>query len=234
MKQIESGKIRLMFLVLYLGLLFVANRVAFGSWIPTTDGKSLWFGAGVLNLLLSSFLVTPYFERPANHIASAVAALVACWLAFDWPALAGAESFIAGSVLVYLLLVGVLSACALLLRSQREGLKLRIGTIAKELADQFGNDRFLFSIVIISAVGLFHRENALQVFTILSTMIIIVLLRPETHLVTFISKVRAIWRSTQVLGLAGEIAGFDEPGIVLVRQSAKNAKFGDCLLVNDR
>jgi len=233
MKQIENIKTRILFLVLYLGLLFVANKVAFGSWIPASDKNSLWFGAGVLSLLLNSFLVTPYFERPANHIASAAAAFVACWLAFDWSSFLGAESFIAGLVLIYLLLIGILSACALLLRSEREGKKLRVGTIAKELADQFGNDRILFSIVIISAVGLFHRENALQVFTILSTLIIVVLLRPEAYFATFISKVRLIGKSSEVIGVAGEIAGFDEPGIVLVRQPEKNAKFGDYLLIND-
>lgn len=234
MKPIESGKARLLFLILYLGLLFVANRIAFGSWIPTTDENSLWFGAGVLSLLLSSFLVTPYFERPANHIASAAAAFVACWLAFDWSSFEGAESFIADAVLVYLLLVGIVSACALLLRSRQEGIGLRVGTTAKELSGQFGNDRILFSIVIISAVGLFHRDSALQVFTILSALIFIVLLRPETHFVAFLNKVRAIWGSTEVIGIAGEIAGFDEPGIVLIRQPTKNAKFGDYLLINDR
>ena len=233
MKSIESGKARLFFLILYLGLLFLANRIAFGSWIPTTDEKSLWFGAGVLSLLLSSFLITPYFERPANHIASAVAAFVTCWLAFDWFSLEGAESFIAGAVLVYLFLVGIVSTCALLLQSRRDGPLLRVGITAKELSDLLGNDRMLFSIVIISAVGLFHRESALQVFTILSALIFIVLLRPETHFVAFLNKVSGIWKSTELIGIAGEIAGFDEPGIVLIRQPAKNAKFGDYLLIND-
>ncbi len=234
MKPIESSKIRFLFLVLYLGLLFAANRLAFGSWIPATDGNSLWFVAGVLSLLLSSFLVTPYFERPANHIASAVAAFVTCWLAFDWSAFDSVESFLAVAVLVYLVLVGISSACALLLRSQREGPWLRIGTSAKELSNQFGNDRILFSIVIITAVGLFHRDSSLQVFTILLVLIVIVLLRPEAHFATFLSKIRRIWGSTEVLGVAGEIAGFDDPGIVIVRQPARDAKFGDYLIVNDR
>ncbi len=234
MKPIQSGKTRLLFLIFYLGLLFVANRFAFDSWIPEADVNSLWFVAGVLSLLLSSFLVTPYFERPANHIASAAAAFVACWFAFDWSSFEGTELFIARSVLVYLLLVVIVSACALLLRSHQKGSWLRIGTTAKEIADLFGNDRFLFSIVIFSAVILFHRDSVLQVFTILSVLIIIVLLRPESYLVIFSNKIRMIWGSTEVIGIAGEIAGFDEPGIVLIRQSEKTTKFGDYLLINDQ
>jgi hypothetical protein len=234
MKAIESGKIRLIFLILYLGLLFAANRVAFGTWIPSGNEKSLWFGAGVLNLLLGSFLVTPYFERPANHIASAVAALIACWLAFDWSNFKGAETFIAALVLSYLLLIAVASGVALLMRTKDEGFALRIGTTAKEFADQIGNDRALFSFVIIGAVGLFHRDNSREVLVILSVLILVVLLRPENQIVQFCSRLHAIWGATEVLGIAGEIAGFDEPGIVLIRQPAKNSKFGEFLLVNDK
>src|SRR5688572_23353376 len=98
MKAIESDKARLLMLALYLGLLFVANRIAFGTWIPAADKSSLWFAAGVLSVLLGSFLVTPYFERPANHIASSVAAFVPCWLTFDWASLDGGEAFIAAAV----------------------------------------------------------------------------------------------------------------------------------------
>lgn len=234
MKEIESGKTRLIFLILYLGLLFAANRVAFGTWVPSSNENSLWFGAGVLTLLLGSFLVTPYFERPANHIASAVAAIIACWLTFDWKTFEGAETFLAVSVLIYLLLVAIASVVALLMRTKDNGPALRIGTTAKEFADQIGNDRVLFSIVIIAAVGLFHRDNAREVLVILFVLILVVLLRPENHVVQFFSKLREIWEATEVLGITGEIAGFDEPGIVLIRQPAKNSKFGDFLLVNDR
>lgn len=234
MKAIESGKVRLLFLALYIALLFVANRVAFGSWVPASNENSLWFAAGLLSLLLSSFLVTPYFERPANHIASAIAALVACWFVFDWTEFDGGETFVAAAALVYLLAVAALSASALVLRSSQEGVGTRIGATAKELVDQFGNDRVLFSIVIISAVGLFHRENALQVLTILSVLIVIVLIRPEAHIVTFIQRLRAIWGKSAKYRLAGEIVGFDEPGIVLIRQSDESAVFGDYLVVNDQ
>jgi hypothetical protein len=234
MKPIESGKSRLLFLVLYMSLLFIANKVAFNSWIPDANENSLWFAAGVLSLLLNSFLVTPYFERPANHIASAVAALVACWLAFDWLMFEKIESSIAMIVLIYLAIIAILSASALVLQSQGEGRGLRIGATAKELADQFGNDKILFSVVILAAVFLFHRENALQVFTILFALIVIVLLRPEFHIFEFLKRVRAIWRSRAIHSLAGEIAGFDEPGIVLLRQPERSAFFGEYLVINDQ
>lgn len=233
MKPIGNGKSRLVFLIFYIALLFGANRLAFNSWIPMPNENSLWFGAGLLSLLLSSFLVTPYFEKPANHIASAVAAFTACWYAYNWETFEGAELYIARTVLLYLFIVMLVSSSAIFLRSEREGIWFRVGTTAKEIADLFGNDRFLFSVIILSSVVLFHRESVLQVFIILSVLIIIVLLRPESYLVIFFNRIRLIWGSTEIVGVAGEIAGYDEPGIVLIRQSERTAKFGDYLLIND-
>lgn len=234
MKPIGSEKTRLLFLVLYFGLLFGANRVAFGSWMPAADKNGLWFAAGALSLLLGSFLVTPYFERPANHIASAVVALVACWQSFDWLTLSKVEKFVAASVLTYLALIFVLSASAVLLRSQSEGRGVQFGATVKELVDHFGNDKFIFSLVILSAVGLFHRDSDLEVYTILFVWVVVVLLRPEAYILSLLGKIRTIWGDSKILCLSGEIAGFDEPGIVLLRQPEENAVFGDFLIVNDR
>ena len=234
MKPIGSGTLRLLFLIFYIFLLFGANRIAFDSWLPAPDENGLWFGAGLLSLLLSSFLVNPYFERPANHIASAIVALTACWFAFDWETFEKVELFIAISLLIYLLFVAVVSACAIILCSEQAGIKFRIGTTAREIADLCGNDKFLFSVVIISAVFLFHRQNTYQVFTILLFLMLVVLLRPESYLVGFINKCRLIWGNSEVVGIAGEIAGYDEPGIILVRQGEKMSKYGDYLLINDQ
>lgn len=234
MNPIHNGKLRLAILLFYIVLLFFANRLAFNTWIPAPNESSLWFGVGLLSILLGSFLVTPYFEKPATHIASAVAAFIACWIAFDWTVFEGAESFIAGSLLIYLFVVVTVSASAIFLRFEKEGLWYRVGTTSKEIADLIGNDRFLFSAVIFTAVVLFHRESVLQVFTILSILIIIVLLRPETYLVNFFNRIRLIWANSEVIGVTGEIAGYDEPGIVLVRQSEKTVKYGEYLLINDQ
>ena len=44
---------------------------------------------------------------------------------------------------------------------------------------------------------------------------------------------RKTWNAKDEIQVAGEIAGFDEPGIVLIRQQEKSAAFGDYMLVND-
>lgn len=233
MRPISDVRSRLIVMFGYICVLFIANRFAFGAWLPAPEQTSLWMAAGILNVLLGSFLVTPYFERPANHIASAIVAFVACWFSFDWSALHEADYFIACTILIYLASIAVVSGTAIVFARHPSPFWSRVSGTSKALADGFGNDRFLFSFVIIGAVVLFHRTSAREVFAILTTVIVVVLLRPETYLVAFAARMRQIWRQSEEVPVSGEIAGFDEPGIVLIRQSEKSAAFGDYMLVND-
>lgn len=233
MKPISDVKSRLAVMLFYVCALLIANGIAFRTWLPVPNETSLWIVAGILNVLLGSFLVTPYFERPANHIASSVVAFVACWLSFDWSVLHDADRFIAKGILTYLALVATISGAAIVLSRNPSLLWSRISVTCKVIADSFGNDRLLFSVVIIGAVILFHRDDALQVLVILSTLIVVVLLRPENYLISFAIRMRDIWHGKDKIQVVGEIAGFDEPGIVLIRQPDKSVTFGDYILVND-
>jgi len=233
MQQIESPKIRLVILLLYLGALIFVNWIAFRQWLPHTDGRSLWFAAGLLSLLLSSFLVTPYFERPANYIASATASFVAVWFVVDWEKFSSLEQFLSVLLLLYLAIVAVAAGIAVFLKRQQSTENYKPATVLKLIADTVGQDRVLFTIVIIFAVTLFHRNSAREILAILIALIVIVLVRPERSIVNLCSKIRLLLADKEITGIAGTIAGFDEPGIVLVRQHERTLKFGQILVVND-
>lgn len=233
MKQIENPKARLAILVLYLGALIVANWIAFGQWLPYNDGRSLWLAAGLFSLLLSSFLVTPYFERPANYIASAAASFVAVWLVVDWESFSSLEKFLSVVLLVYLGCAAIAAGIAVFLKRQRNAENHKPATVAKLIADTVGQDRLLFSIVIIFAVVIFHRESAREILTILIALIVIVLVRPELSIANLYSRIRLLLADKEITAIAGTIAGFDEPGIVLVRQQERTLKFGKILVIND-
>ncbi len=233
MKQIENPKARLAILLVYMGALIVANWIAFGQWRPHTDGRSLWLAAGLFSLLLSSFLVTPYFERPANYIASAAASFVAVWFVIDWDKFTSLEQFLSVVLLVYLGCVAIAAGTAVFLQRQRTSKTHKRATVSKLIADTVGQDRLLYSIVIIFAVILFHRDSAREILTILITLIVIVLVRPELSIANLYSRIRLLLADKEITGIAGTIAGFDEPGIVLVRQKDRSLKFGQFLLIND-
>jgi hypothetical protein len=73
----RSQLTRLVILIAYLALLFLASKLAFKSWLPPTSEKGLWFYSGLAALLLGNLLVTPFFTKPVDAIANAVAAFVA-------------------------------------------------------------------------------------------------------------------------------------------------------------
>lgn len=233
MKQIGNTKARLAILLVYLGLLILANWIAFGQWLPYTDGRSLWLAAGLFSHLLGSFLVTPYFERPANYIASAAASFVAVWFVIDWDKFTSLEQFLSVVLLVYLGCVAIAAGTAVFLQRQRTSETHKRATVSKLIADTVGQDRLLYSIVIIFAVILFHRDSAREILTILITLIVIVLVRPELSIANLYSRIRLLLTNKEITGIAGTIAGFDDPGIVLVRQQERTLKFGQILIVND-
>ena len=43
-----SQRTRVIVFLSYIAILFFANYLAFGSWIPLTGGKGLWFYTGDL------------------------------------------------------------------------------------------------------------------------------------------------------------------------------------------
>jgi hypothetical protein len=65
---------RLIFLCLYILLLFAINKLAFGSWLPESGDKGLWFYTAAASILLGNFLVTPFFTKPVDALSYAVMA----------------------------------------------------------------------------------------------------------------------------------------------------------------
>ena len=75
---------RLLILVLYIVGLLVVSKAALGSWFPPTTEKGIWFFSALAALLLGNLLVTPFFTKPADAIAYAVAAAIALLASNVW------------------------------------------------------------------------------------------------------------------------------------------------------
>ena len=81
-EKVSNQKIRLIYIIIYLVILFIINYLAFGVWLPLTSSKGLWFYSGAASLIFGSLLFTPYFVRPADAISYLVSAIIAI-LAFE-------------------------------------------------------------------------------------------------------------------------------------------------------
>jgi len=78
----QSTRVSLLFVD--FGLLTLFSWFAFGTWLPPVGNDGFWFYAALLSLLLGSRLITPFYNKPVDVIAYAVAALIAMFLVNDW------------------------------------------------------------------------------------------------------------------------------------------------------
>lgn len=75
---------RVILLFIDIGLLTIFSRLAFDSWVPPVGNEGFWFYAALLSLLLGSRLITPFYNKPVDVIAYAVAAVIALFVVNDW------------------------------------------------------------------------------------------------------------------------------------------------------
>ena len=229
-----SQPVRLFILALYVAGLFVASKLALGTWLPPTSDKGLWFYSGLAAILLGSLLVTPFYTKPADAISYAVAALVALLSVRAWGSEASG-TFVATLwlfTLCYVVAVLSFGVLAIALKDAPQPLLQHLSASLTLLADTLGAPRTLFSVLFLFALVSFHRQTPREYLWIGLAWALLVALRPLEIGAHTIRRLAEIWQSTFVLNVVGEIVGHETPGIVLVRQETTvDPAFGDLLSV---
>jgi hypothetical protein len=210
---------RYSFLLTELAALLVANRVAFGSWLPTTDPAGLWFYAALFGLLLGQRLNTPFFTAPKDAVLYAIPALVAV---LQIPDSAWAINPKWGIVSQTLLLVWtglVIAAASLALWFQNfeNTVAVRISGVAAQLSSSVGGPIAFFSVVLFLVLLAFPP---LEVEGLMVIVIAWVLTGPFSLLDYMYGLSRRIRRvlafGTKDVDVA-EVAAYQVPGLVVFR-----------------
>jgi hypothetical protein len=89
---------RLGVLAVSLILLVLVSAIVDGELIPHPGGDSLWFYAAALTLMLSDLVLEPWYTRPADAFANAVAVLLASFAAGSAGLPISHEAFQAGRI----------------------------------------------------------------------------------------------------------------------------------------
>ncbi|MBC6947221.1 hypothetical protein DWB58_04685 [candidate division KSB1 bacterium] len=147
----QSQPVRLLYLLLYLAFLFLINRLAFDQWLPLTTSKGLWFYSGAAAMILGSLLATPFFTSPANAISYLVAALTAI-LAFDVPSTTLYDMLPRQCVIFFCFALLTVCVLNIVFKDSKNRLRHNVAEIARILADNLGNPRFVYAIIIIFAL----------------------------------------------------------------------------------
>lgn len=219
---------RLIYLILYIFLLFVVNKMLFGQWLPLTNEKGLWFYTGLVALLIGNLIVSPYFTSPANAISYAVAALVAT---FSFKPKEYHELF----YLVLGLCSLIIISCFLniLFKNSKKQTLLNISDSCRIIADSIGAPRVLYTVILFYVLYVFHKNSSDEILWIAGVGLFIILKVIE-HIDWSISKIYNTWIRKQNVNVVGEIVAYQIPNIILLRLlKEKYVSKNDCLLISD-
>lgn len=230
----SDARIRAVLLVAYLVILAVVQAQCISSGL-TLDNKAIWLVSGIVSLLFGSRLINPHFTPPADSLTNAVAALLAILPAVPAIQSGTPAAWVLGAAICLFALVSLVSLLVLVFRAspgQEQWLPWQIG---EKAVKGLGSPNIIYTTLIIVSVWLFHREQPVEVFAILTTLAVIMIMRPLESVVDYIG---VFWNRPPALrreDIVGTVAAHQSPGIVLVRQvEPKTITRGSPMVVADQ
>lgn len=113
---IPKQQTRVIILIIYIGILFGANFLAFDQLIPLSGSKGLWFYTGFASIFLGNLLVTPLYIKPVDAISYSVLAGISLYLTNDWVNWLVIERILFLFTIIFFLFVLIFSFIAILLK----------------------------------------------------------------------------------------------------------------------
>lgn len=231
-----SQPMRLGMMVVYAVWLGVVSKLAFGQWFPPLgyDNKGFWFYAALLSLLLGRSLVTPFYTSPANAFSFAIPALAALFIVNNWGGWSFDERLVFAIAAGICGFVAVVASFSILLKDSASARSQRLSNCLRIVSDVLGNPKVIFSFVILFALYAFHRDSPNEMWWIGVAWATTVALDPLEAGWQSYHKMKAIWAPIISSKVIGEIAAYQAPDIVLIRQQGqKRVSLGTPLVIKD-
>lgn len=213
---------RYTFLLLELAALLGANRIAFGSWLPTADAQGLWFYAALFGLLLGQRLDTPFFTTPKDAVLYAVPALIAvlqvqeaAWLSSPADGI-GVKWLLLG----WIALTIVVSSLAIWFQASSHGIASRISLIGAHLSGALGNPKTFFSVILALLLVAFPPGSTRGLLAIAAAWALTV----PFSLLDYLYRLGRRLRAAILIGplyVEAEVASFQVPGLVVFRANSE-------------
>ncbi|AVA14930.1 MULTISPECIES: ATP-binding protein [Sphingopyxis] len=230
----SDARIRAVLLVVYLAIL-MAVQAQFISTGLALDNKAIWLVSGIISLLFGSRLINPHFTPPADSLTNAVAALLAILPAVPVIVSWTPDAWVLGFAVGLFALVSVTSLLVLIFRPSQGIEPGLVWRLCERAVKGLGSPNIVFTALIIVAVWLFHRDQPVEVFAILTTLAVIAIIRPLESIVDYVA---SFWNRKAPLrreDIVGTVAAHQSPGIVLVRQiEPKTVTRGTPMVVADQ
>jgi hypothetical protein len=233
-KQYLVQRERLIVTLISIALLFAANRLIFGSFLPAFDNKSLWFLVALLNMLLANQLFSPFYVKPIDTLSFGITAFTAVIMIKadpSWSIYSKILYYFGISFSVFIVILAVLS----IVTKDSEKKKISdVGESIRLILSVIGSANVVFFNVLLFAVVTFHVTSAKEVFGILLFYILFVSENVLSACYLGISRLIGMGKTSKHLIGTGEIVAYQEPNIILVRQDREQPiPFMTCILIKD-
>jgi len=206
------------FLVYGLGAYLLAGLVT-GEWIPAGSGSGLWY-LSVVGLLTFRLLTSPFFVRPRDSLATAVAGALVLW-AIDLSGAVAPRVFVPFKwlSLVALVFVALCASVAIWWGEPGPASRPRAATAARfcyTISSQLGAGAIVFTpSALIGALGFLPNGSAgSAVLTV--AWVVLAVARP-------LEKPRIVWKhatahraDAESRERVGTVERIDDPGLVRV------------------
>lgn len=229
----SDAKIRSYSLLIYLAAMVIVQVTMIDTGLRP-NSNAIWLYSGIASLLLGSRLLNPYFTPPADSLTNALAALLAIIPAAQEIMPWTPDAYVLGAMISYCGLLSLVAIGVLLARPAPGIQPGMFWRLCDRAVKGLGDPHIIFTVLVIASVWLFHRDKPIEVFAILATLTVIVLIKPLESLAAYL-----VWWFGQPKTSAhddaiGVVAAHQSPGIVLIRQSqSQSLNTGDVLRVTD-
>jgi len=215
---------RYTFLLLELSVLFIANRIAFGVWLPTSDAEGLWFYAALFGLLLGQRLDTPFFTTPKDAVLYAVPALVAVLQisAETWRSSPMDGEGIRWLLLGWIGLTILISSLAIWFQSTDRETPGKVSLLGTHLSGALGNPKTFFSVILVLLLVTFPPDSTLGLLAIVVAWALSVPFSLLDYSYGFVRRLRL----ALLIGphyVEAEVASFQVPGLIVLRAHSEDA-----------
>ncbi len=225
---------RTFILLIYIIILFGLNYLAFDTLLPAKDFKGLWFYTGIASILLGNLLVTPFYTKPVDAISYSVVSIVAIFLVNDWEKWQMVDKTIYIIALSIQAIVILSSFTAIITKDSDKTIGQKISKTCMIFSTFIGNQRIVFSVVILYALIVFHRTEVLEMFYITLAWVVTVVVEPDKHIFNLFERISNVWKVKNQLNKLGFISAYQLPGMILVNQPEDAyTKFGTVLAYKD-
>lgn len=234
-RRMVPQPVRYTFLLIELFVLLIANRVAFGTWLPAADPSGLWFYAALFGLLLGQRLDTPFFTTPKDAVLYAIPALVAL---LQIPDSAWAENSNWGVsaralLFAWIVLVLAVSSIAVWLQAAKSEGGRRLAAATMQLCGSLGNPQAFFSVILLLVFMAFPPQSIEGLLMLAAAWAVTVPFSLLDYLFALLGRIR--WSLAKGFDAKPvEVVSFQHPGLLIVRgQQQDSVPIGHVIAYRD-